>query len=112
MFQKIIDRKDIITKIYVEILNREPHDHIIIEDENEILRWKENKSIRDLFDLKILDLNQVVIGLYDKGFDKNSEIYRQLYRDLGYSLDGYWEVFYWDMNNPETDKYVYKESNL
>jgi hypothetical protein len=110
MFQKIIDRKDIITKIYVEILNREPHDHIIIEDENEILRWKENKSIRDLFDLKILDLNQVVIGLYDKGFDKNSEIYRQLYRDLGYSLDGYWEVFYWDMNNPETDEYVYKES--
>lgn len=106
---KIVDRKDITEEMYVEILKREPHDHPIVQDENGILWWLENRSIRDLFDLEILDLNEVVIGLYDKGLGKNSEEFRQLYRDLGYSLYGYWEVFYWDMNNEETDEYVYKE---
>jgi len=106
---KFVDRKDITEEMYVEILKREPHDHPIVKDEHGRLRWLENRSISDLFDLEILDLNKIVIGLYDKGFGKNSEEFRQLYRDLGYSLYGYWEVFYWDVNNEETDDYVYKE---
>jgi hypothetical protein len=42
---------------------------------------------------------------YEKGYTKNSEIYRKLYRDMGYSLSGYWEVFYWDVNNEKVDEY-------
>ena len=38
-------------------------------------------------------------------FTKNSEEWRKLYRDIGYSLYGYWEIFYWDMNNEDAADY-------
>jgi hypothetical protein len=42
------------------------------------------------------------------GYDKNSEVYRKLYRDIGYSLEGYWEIFYWEVNNPIASEYKHK----
>jgi len=39
------------------------------------------------------------------GLTKNSEPVRKLYRDMGYSLSGYWEIFYWDVNNEEAEDY-------
>ena len=35
----------------------------------------------------------------------NSEMWRKLYRDLGYSLFGYWEIFYWEANNEKAAEY-------
>lgn len=32
---------------------------------------------------------------------KNSEVYRKLYRDMGYSLYGYWEI-----NNEDAGEYI------
>lgn len=104
---KKLNEKILLEDYMKEILQREPHNHEIIERDG-ILRWKENSSIRFLFDKNIIDLNHVVSELLDKGFDKNSEPYRQLYRDLGYSLYGYWEIFYWEGNNRHTLDYVYE----
>ncbi len=103
---KIINREDITEDIYREILDIETHhDHKIVEDDKGTLRWEENPATSFLID-EVTDLNKTVIKLYDLGHDKNSEIYRKLYRDIGYSLSGYWEIFYWEMNNPEADLYI------
>lgn len=52
-----------------------------------------------------IDLNTLVLLLNHLGYGKNSEVYRQLYRDMGYSLYGYWEIFYWEVNNPDANEY-------
>jgi hypothetical protein len=46
---------------------------------------------------------------YKMGLTKNSEEVRKLYRDMCYSLSGYWEIFYWDMNNEDARKYKPKK---
>jgi len=89
---------------YNEIINTETHhSHEIIEDEHGTLRWKEVPEIRELVDA--MGLNEIVMTFHQKGLTKNSEEWRALYRQIGYSLSGYWEVFYWDMNNDEADEY-------
>jgi hypothetical protein len=44
-----------------------------------------------------------------RGLDKNCDEYRKVYRDIGYSLDGYWEIFYWEVNNPISREYIPNE---
>ena len=66
---------------------------------NGIIRWKENENLRSI------DINKVIEIFYELGYDKNSEVYRKFYRDLGYSLSGYWEVFYWEVNNEDQNEY-------
>jgi hypothetical protein len=102
---KKVNREEITVENYRLILDKETHhNHIIIEDENGVLRWKENKDVQHF--LKNISLNDLCPLLKCLGYDKNSEVYRKLYRDMGYSLNGYWEVFYWDWNNEDSDEYV------
>lgn len=102
--ETIVNRDDIKTDTYREILDVETHHgHVIIKDEHGTLRWKENPDVRKL--LKNISLNDLCPLLCCLGYDKNSEVYRQLYRDMGYSLFGYWEIFYWEANNPEASNY-------
>lgn len=102
--ETVIDRKDIHNKLYKEMLETESHhQHEIVMEKGGILRWKENPEVR--FYLNAISLNDLCSLLETLGYGKNSEVYRKLYRDMGYSLFGYWEIFYWDMNNPEADKY-------
>lgn len=72
-------------------------------------RWKENKDITNYLcsgiTSKGLNLNQTVDVLWNLGYNKNSEVWRNIYRSIGYSLYGYWEVIHWHMNNEETDSY-------
>lgn len=103
---KIINRDDITDELYREILDVETHhNHEIIEDEDGTLRWKVNDSTRFLVD-ELANMNKIVMKLYNLGHDKNSEIYRKIYRDIGYSLYGYWEIFYWEMNNEKASEYI------
>jgi hypothetical protein len=44
-------------------------------------------------------------SLYILGYNKNSEIYRKFFWDLYYSISGYWEIFYWKVNNEIADEY-------
>ena len=103
--EKIIDRSEITEELYFDILNTESHhDHQIILDESGVYRWKANPIIE--FCLKKTSLNDLIIHLINLGHDKNSEIYRKLYRDMGYSLHGYWEIFYWEFNNEGSNEYI------
>ena len=103
---KIVTREEASAKSadYKEILDKETHhNHEIIEDEQGTLRWRENVKVNRLVDK--LNLNDLWVLFYSMGIDKNSEHFRKLYRDMGYSLYGYWEIFYWDMNNEDAEDY-------
>jgi hypothetical protein len=56
-----------------------------------------------------MNFNKVIEEFLYRGLDKNSDEYRKVYRDIGYSLDGYWEIFYWEVNNPIASKYLPNE---
>jgi hypothetical protein len=95
---------DELSEDYSEIIKTEEHhDHEIIRDAHGILRWKENKDVKT--HLENISLNDLCPLLTCMGYGKNSEVYRKLYRDMGYSLSGYWEIFYWEVNNDEADEY-------
>lgn len=100
-----VNRSDITEPDYLLILEKEAHhDHEMIMDEHGTLRWKKDKDVVDL--LERIDLNYLCPLLMALGYGKNSEAYRKLYRCMGYSLYGYWEIFYWEINNPEAEQYV------
>ena len=100
---KAIDRGDL-PEVYHEMMKTETHhSHIIIEDKHGTLRWKSDPFIERL--TNDCSLNDIVMGFYSNGNDKNTETYRELYRRMGYSLSGYWEVFYWDANNERASEY-------
>lgn len=105
-----IIQRDALPSDYREMMEKETHHtHAIIEDEHGTYRWEP-----DPFTVKLIDatnLNFVIQGLYENGATKNSEIYRELYRKMGYSLSGYWEIFYWEVNNPDAKQYTSPASN-
>ena len=90
-------------KEYKEILLREQHHKHEIVDVDGVIRWKENKRVSEMVDR--IGLNNILLLFEMLGYSKNSEIYRKLYRDIGYSLSGYYDVFYWEANNEEADEY-------
>jgi len=90
---------------YAEIMNCESHhDHEIIEDEHGTLRWKENAFIKEKIDP--MGMNNLTLILDALGHGKNSEVYRKLYRDIGYSIRGYHEIFYWELNHEDANLYI------
>jgi hypothetical protein len=101
---KIINRAEITDKYLREILDVERHhDHVVLQDEDGIYMWQQNMNLRQLTDE--LGLNKVMQLFELLGCNRNSEIVRKLYRDLGYSLGRYWEVFYWEANNDVAKEY-------
>lgn len=99
---KTINRKDLPTD-YLDMMKSESHHtHRVVEDEHGCLRWEKDAFIDQL--TTDCSLNDIVKGFHSNGNGKNTESYRELYRRMGYSLSGYWEIFYW--NNPDADKYV------
>jgi hypothetical protein len=91
---------------YKEIFDIEfHHNHEIIRDEHGTFRWKADPIIQKTIPGKI-DLNDLwYIMFHSMGMTKNSEQVRKLYRDMGYSLSGYCEIFFWEANNEEASKY-------
>lgn len=103
---KKIERKKIseMNDDYREMMSKESHhDHEIIEDDNGVYRWKADSDVKRLIDE--LNLNSLWVLFYKMGMNKNSEEIRKMYRDMGYSLSGYWDIFYWEVNNPIVGKY-------
>ena len=101
---KVIDRKDIKDEEYRLMLETEiHHNHIIIEDCDKRLRWKENPNVRHWVDET--GLGNIMRLLESLGNDKNSEIVRRLFRCQGSSLLMYWETFYWEVNNKRAKYY-------
>ncbi len=101
---KPIDRKDITDEIYADILKRESHhDHEILVDEHGKFWWKENPEFTEMKEK--IGLQNIWDLLESLGYNKNSEVIRKMYRHNGYSLFGYWELFYWEVNNPIANEY-------
>lgn len=105
---KIVSREEAskVCDDYNEMLKKERHhDHEIVEVDG-VFRWKENKQVRDLVGGKgKIDLNNLWEFFYAMGLNKNSEFVRDVYRNMGYSLFGFWEIFYWDCNNEIASEY-------
>ncbi len=98
-------RRDSLPADYAEMMETEDHHaHEIIEDKNGTLRWKEDPFVSRFIDA--CNLNDITRGFYSNGTDKNCEAWRELYRKMGYSLSGYWEIFYWEANNEDAPEYV------
>lgn len=98
-----VKREDV-PECYQEMLKTESHhSHLIVDDEHGTLRWEENLHVNEL--MKSISLNDLIPLLTIIGHDKNSEVYRSLYRNMGYSLSGYTDVFYWECNNEDMDEY-------
>ena len=110
--KKYIDRKDITEDYAREVLDIETHhDHRIIQERDGTLRW-EPGAAAGYIGSGAISLNDLCPLLAAMGYDKNSEVYRKLYRDMGYSLFGYWEIFYWEANNEAAEDYVPNASGL
>jgi hypothetical protein len=95
---------------YAEIMGGEGHHpHRIYKDEHGVFRWEafpeREQEIMNQFGAK--DLNDLFGRCHAEGKHggKNDPLIRQLYRCMGYSLSGYHEIFYWDWNNEEADKW-------
>ena len=104
--EKILSRDEVkaMDEDYREILDTENHHgHEIIEGIGGVIRWRENPVVREIIDK--INLNFLIILLEQLGFGRNSEVYRKLYRDMGYSLSGYYDIFYWEVNNDKADQY-------
>jgi len=92
---KIITREEVssINEGYKEVLDSEVHhNHELILDDHDVIRWKENAHVRKTLDK--INLNDLWVLFHYMGLNKNSDSVRKLYRDMGYSLFGYWEIFY------------------
>ena len=95
-----IEEASKVSETFKEMLKTERHHNHDIVEVNGILRWKENKEVRDLVGGQgKINLNDLWEFFYVMGLNKNSEFVRDVYRNMGYSLYGFWEIFYWDMNN-------------
>lgn len=95
-----------VSEEWKEMLKTERHHYHEIVEVDGVLRWKENKQVRDLVGGKgKIDLNNLWEFFYAMGLNKNSEFVRDVYRNMGYSLGGFWELFYWEMNNEDADDY-------
>jgi hypothetical protein len=73
--------------------------HDVVTGSDGRLRWKAEPYINLLLDTGSIDLNRFAGECASRNIQKTDERYRKLYRDMGYSLFGYWEVFFWSMNN-------------
>lgn len=108
---------------YAHILNTEAsiHNHQLVLDDNardsgRVLRWERDPLIDEMFHRGWFDLN-AIMGGYCKTYAgitakisparivKNDPLVRELYRRMGISLFGYWETFYWDINNPYAEEF-------
>ena len=76
------------------------HDHKIIYDK------KLKKFVWETTYVGKYDLNKIMSDFAKRGLTKNSEEVRALLRSIGYSLYGYWEVVYWEVNNNDVKDYI------
>jgi hypothetical protein len=101
---KKINREEIKDLDFIEIMKKENHhNHEILQDMEGKLYWRQDDNISAEIEGK--NINNNISNLLSKGLNKNSEEYRRFYRDIGYSLFGYWEIFYCKANNPICNEY-------
>jgi hypothetical protein len=104
----MIERKDIEYPLWQELFQTETHhNHEIEQSESGKYFWKPAPLIQK--QVQKIGLNEIVDFLYLMGFGRNSEVMRSLMRNIGYSIHGYWEIFYCETNNPNAPNYQKKK---
>ena len=95
---------------YAEVLEREELGHELYVSDHGTIRWVANpeKEQEIMNEFGARDLND----LFMKGADKNDPRIRELYKHIGYSLFGFWEVFYWEANNERTHQYQGRKTDM
>lgn len=106
---RYVNRDDLPGRFSEMVGKESHHNHGIIQDKHGTLRWQKDDFIDKL--TEDCNLNNIITGFYENGNNKNTESYRELYRRMGYSLEGYWEVFYWEANNELADQYEPPKNN-
>ena len=97
-------REEIKDLDFINIMEKENHhDHEIIQNNKGILYWKPDENL--CAEIEGKNINDYIYNFLSKSLDKNSEEYRKFYRDMGYSLFKYWEIFYCKANNPICNNY-------
>jgi hypothetical protein len=90
--RRMVPRNDpVLVKHYSDLMEVQPLDAQVVEDDEGVYRWREDKLIRWLVDSEEVDLNKVSIA-YQIGKFTLQE-YMKFYRGLGYSLSGFIETF-------------------
>jgi hypothetical protein len=98
-----IVQRDLVPEDYQDMLKTEAHHNHPIVLVDGVLRWQADPFVCELYEA--IGLNEIVHQFYKNGLNKNSEVWRELYRKMGYSLSGYWEIFYWEVNNESAGEY-------
>ncbi len=98
-------------KEYANVLSIEYTGHDLVVDKHGTIRWVEDpvqeKAIMDMFGAT--DLNDLYTK---KDVNKNDHLIRVLYKCMGYSLSGFWEIFYWEANNEDAWKYGGRKGHI
>ncbi len=87
---------------YNEIMFGENHNHQVILDHNDTLRWEPDPVIGMIApggEYGCIGLNE----MFQKGASKDDPRVRKLYRMMGVSLSMYWETFYDPMNRMDLE---------
>jgi hypothetical protein len=100
MSKKYIDRIDLHIDYQIMMKTESHHDHKIIKDPNDIIRWEKQethlyKEVSD--EARSFGIN--ISNWLSKMYTKNDEVYRECYRCIGTSLSSYYDTFYWFPNN-------------
>lgn len=71
----------------------------VYEDDHGTLRFRPNNAVRALLDgNNNYTLNELWVDFLRGNTPIQLEDMMSLYRDIGYSLFGFWEVFGWEVN--------------
>jgi len=65
-------------------------DHLVVMDENNVPRWRADPSVVILWSMEIIDLDAITSGQL---FGSHSNEIKELYRNLGFSLRAFIEIF-------------------
>lgn len=103
---KTLTRKEVsdMAEHYRVVLETESyHDHELVEDEIGRPKWRENPETWVM--VEEIGLTNVSKVLNQLGYGKETEVMKKLFRDMGYLLEGYYELFYWDSSGKRIDNH-------
>tara|TARA_R110000851_G_scaffold72413_3_gene160441 strand:+ start:913 stop:1452 length:540 start_codon:yes stop_codon:yes gene_type:complete len=89
---KYIERIDLPEDYHEMMRTENHHDHKIIVDDTGVIRWEQDEDADRPFE-------ELMAWFCKHKISKNHETYRLTYRNMGFSLSGYYDVFYCTMNN-------------
>jgi hypothetical protein len=105
----IVPREEITDTRFGEIFKTEPHvrHRVVRYADSNHLYWEKHPPVILLMQAEGgISFEEMLDAMIKQGHNKNSEIYRKLYRDAGCSLYDYYETFYIPNDSYYPSEYV------